>query len=258
MLENSGKYWTDGEIFASWGFYFKEETFLADNIPLFLEKYLAITLKYGINLPSLAVENETFDLERLKESYLKKDNPLRDLLLKRSLSESLDKYITMSCVFFKNEEKEIVKTVYKKLDFFSVIADFDEKCLKNYYMSLQTNAFFSRLETFNSNGESSFIDNSELAYLNTTRLNSYLRDLAILMFEFGESECSFSDDYQDYDENGKSTCFEDFFLLVNGDIIFYEDVYDLLPEEQMYKPFETIKVDLDETNYKKYLESRGN
>ncbi|MDN3693623.1 hypothetical protein QWZ06_15665 [Chryseobacterium tructae] len=43
----------------------------------------------------------------------------------------------------------------------------------------------------------------------------------------------------------------------NG-VLFYEDIYDLLPEEYKYKPFEEIQIQLDNTNYKKWAEKNKN
>ena len=48
----------------------------------------------------------------------------------------------------------------------------------------------------------------------------------------------------DFTENG---------VLFNDEVLFYEDIYDLLPEEHKYKPFEEIQIELDDTNYKKWL-----
>ncbi|WP_456314793.1 hypothetical protein [Pseudomonas shirazensis] len=253
----SNKYWMDGELFAAWGYYFKDNNYLKNNIQLFVDKYLSITLKYGINLPSLVAENNAFDINFLRKSFNASDKILIDLLLKKGYSNKLDKYITTSFIFFKNDKNEITGAINKELEFFTKIADIDGISLGSYYIGLRTNAFFSILESWNSNGEQVFIDNSELAYLNTTRLNSYIRDLTILMFEFCDNEFAFSDEHPTYDKNGKSELYDGIYLLIKGEVLFYEDIYELLSEEHKYKPFEQIQVELDDTNYKKYLKSSG-
>lgn len=152
---------------------------------------------------------------------------------------------------------EIIGSINKQLEFFTKIADINGISLESYYIGLRTNAFFSVLETRNRNGDQIFIDNSELAYLNTTRLNSYIRDLTILIFEFCDNEFAFSDEYPIYDKNGKSKLYTGIYLIIKDEVLFYEDVYELLSEEHKYKPFEQIQVELDDTNYKKYLKSIG-
>lgn len=258
MKKESNIYWKDGELFAAWGYYFNQENnYLKDNIKSFIDKYLLITLKYGINLPSLVNQCNNLDIKYLKEQYFKSDKILTSLLLKKSYSDNLNENITTSYIFFKDEKNDIKGMIYKELEFFIKIANNDELSLKNYYIGLQTNTFFTELEEYNEDGNIIYIDNSELSYLNTTRLNSYIRDLTLLMFEFGADEFDFSDEYQIYNEKGISELYDDIYLKIKGEIVFYEDIYDLLPEEHQYKPFEDIKVELDDSNYKKYMEKNN-
>ncbi|WP_375604933.1 hypothetical protein [Flavobacterium davisii] len=64
------------------------------------------------------------------------------------------------------------------------------------------------------------VDNSELAYLNTPRLNSFLRDLKKLCFEYGATEFEFENlGLNDFCEDG---------VMFNGEVIYYEDIVDLL------------------------------
>lgn len=49
----------------------------------------------------------------------------------------------------------------------------------------------------------------------------------------------FSDECQIYNEKGISELYDDIFLKIKGEVVFYEDIYDLLPEEHN-KPFEKI------------------
>lgn len=80
------------------------------------------------------------------------------------------------------------------------------------------------------------IDNSDLAYLNTPRLNSFIRDLKKLCFKYGATDFEFENlGLIDFTENG---------VLLDGEIIYYEDIYDILPDEHRYKPFEEIELDL--------------
>ncbi|OVE55808.1 hypothetical protein B0E34_16465 [Chryseobacterium mucoviscidosis] len=253
MEKISNKYWADGELFASYGYYFNN---IEQNIELFIDKYLSVAIKYGINLPSLVDDCNTYDIQYLKEQYIKSDEILTRLLLRKSYSNKIEQYITISHMFLNDYNGHIKAMIYKDLDFFIKIAHNDEISVKSYYIGLQTNAFFSEIEGYNQDGNRIYVDNSELSFLNTTRLNSYIRDLTILMFEFGAEEFDFSNEYDIYDKNGISELYEDIYLKIKGEVLFYEDIYDLLPEEHKYKPFEEIQVELDDTNYKKYLENK--
>ncbi|UKB82404.1 hypothetical protein LF887_15475 [Chryseobacterium sp. MEBOG06] len=117
---------------------------------------------------------------------------------------------------------------------------------KNYfYITFNADAFFDTLNNKKTNG---VLDNSETAYLNTPRLNSFLRDFIILCFEYEATDFEFEKlEYDNISEQG---------ILFDNKIVYYEDIYDLLPEEHKYKPFKQIQVELDDTNYKKYIESK--
>jgi hypothetical protein len=77
-------------------------------------------------------------------------------------------------------------------------------------------------------GKNLWVDNSELAYLNTPRLNSFLRDLKKLCFEYGATGFEFENlGLNDFCEDG---------VMFNGEVIYYEDVVDLLlPEHRIVK-----------------------
>jgi hypothetical protein len=74
------------------------------------------------------------------------------------------------------------------------------------------------------------VDNSELSYLNTPRFNSFLRDLFVLCEKFG-GEVTFenfleSDPQKPFYVIAKG-------ILIDGEVLYYEDVEDIL--EQAYK-----------------------
>lgn len=69
-----------------------------------------------------------------------------------------------------------------------------------------------------------WIDNSDLAYLNTPRLNSFLRDLKKLCFEYKANNFEFENiGLQDFSENG---------VLFDGEVIYYEDIVEILKPNQ--------------------------
>lgn len=71
------------------------------------------------------------------------------------------------------------------------------------------------------------MDNSSTAFLNAPRFNSFLREFKELCHRYKASNISsevFSDSFSDAGISWK------------GDVLFYEDIYDLIPEEHRYKP----------------------
>jgi len=105
--------------------------------------------------------------------------------------------------------------------------------------------FFEKLRNKKTNLN---IDNLETANLNTPRFNSFLRDFIILCFEYGATDFEFDDlEYENISEQG---------ILFGNEIVYYEDIYDSLPEEHKYKPFKEIQVEVDDTNYKRYMENK--
>ncbi|MFK7031009.1 hypothetical protein [Flavobacterium oreochromis] len=76
----------------------------------------------------------------------------------------------------------------------------------------------------NIGGKGCWVDNSDLAYLNTPRLNSFLRDLKKLCFECGASEFEFENlGLNDFCEDG---------VMFDGKVVYYEDIVDLLEPYQ--------------------------
>ncbi|MBT1702742.1 hypothetical protein KK060_05590 [Fulvivirgaceae bacterium PWU20] len=124
---------------------------------------------------------------------------------------------------------------------------------KSILFYLDTDAFFSALSNHSLEDN---IDNSKLAFLNATRLNSFIRDIAAVMFEFGANEMAFNNLCEADEDEHKSRYFSNYFLQVDGEILFYEDVYSLLPVKDKHKDFEVIQVGIDHTRYKKYLHSK--
>ncbi len=80
----------------------------------------------------------------------------------------------------------------------------------------------------NIGGKGFWVDNSELAYLNTPRLNSFLRDLKKLCFDYGANKFEFENlGLNDFSEDG---------VLFDGEVIYYEDTVGLLmPHQKIVK-----------------------
>lgn len=277
----SQNYWKN-DLFGVWGFYWSETSMfkILENKLVFIEKYIKICIKYGINIPIDFCDGN--DLDSIKDLFfyrlnktLNKDNewymlfklynngnmphPIFPCLLyiKNDKSILSNNYIGVEKLTTYNQENITKKDFSELIKIWTYINVDNTNPTITFY--LNTNAFFSEFESYShSQGKTILIDNSDLAYLNTTRFNSFIRDLTILFFEFGTKEFACDDLIQEYDEKGNSKHFRDIFLLVKDEVLFYEDIYDLLPEEHKYKPFEEIQIQLDNTNYKKWLEKNKN
>ncbi|WP_288446744.1 hypothetical protein [Chryseobacterium culicis] len=271
----SQNYWKN-DLFGVWGFYWSEKNMfkILENKLVFIEKYIKICIKYGINIPIDFCDSNNLDivkdlffyrlnktLTKDKEWYMlfklyNNGNMLYPifpclLYIKNDKNIFSDNYIGVEELTTYNQENITKKNFSELIKIWTYINVDDTNPTITFY--LNTNAFFSELESYSyEQGKTILIDNSDLAYLNTTRFNSFIRDLTILFFEFGADEFDFSD------EKGISELYDDIYLKIKGEVVFYEDIYDLLPEEHKYKPFEEIKVELDNTNYKRYVENKNN
>lgn len=269
----SQNYWKNDQ-FGMWGFYWSEEQMnkILENKLVFIEKYIKVCIKYGMNIPIKYIEG--VEIYALINSIIDKNINISSnqwyILNHLHVLDNIP-YPIFPCLLYLKNVKSIFSDKYigvgklttyrqenlKNNDFSELIKIWTFINIDNTAPSivfyLNTNAFFSELENVTINGELVDIDNSDLAYLNTTRLNSYIRDLTVLFFEFGANELAFDDLVQVYDENKKSIYFEDIYLKVKGEILFYEDIYDILLDEHKYKPFEEIQVELDDTNYRDYI-----
>ena len=223
----------------------------------FLNIYIKIAYKYGILLPhnihisdklaedinTLLKEQTNFPNDWMKISFNKLYKYLDTLLfssvlfIQKKNDIVSERIVNADLLISYNEILEGNENVYAepvKLNFF-----------KNYfYLTFNCDTFFEKLN----NKKTSFNeeDNFSTAILNTTRFNSFLRDFIILCFQFYATDLCFEElEYENISENG---------ILLGDRILFYEDVYDKLPEEHKYKLFEQIHITLDDTNYKKYKE----
>lgn len=95
------------------------------------------------------------------------------------------------------------------------------------------------------------VNNDDSYYLNTTRFNSFIRDICSLYSLIGVGMSFFS---------GDTAHPNDFESTINGvkkgnEVIYYEDIYDMLPLEERYQPFEEINYTLSMDEYHKFIEN---
>lgn len=263
-INNTSEYWKhmDFDVSAytiNWGTE-KAKRYLEENEADFICQYVLLAHKYGILLPhtikmSDCLREDILDLIKTGRTIYPEDwitfrfNMLyiydkellyhSNLYIQRNSTIQLEKIVNADLLITYHD------VVGNKN--YSIYAEpVTVLFFKNYfYITFNADAFFEVL----SNKNADFgVDNSETAYLNTPRFNSFLRDFMVLCFEYGATDFDFEKlGYENFSEQG---------ILFGNEVVYYEDIYNLLPEEHKYKAFEEIQVVLDDTHYKKYLENR--
>lgn len=266
-VENSSKYWTDFEGELSVYYHLK---WIDDNAKIkfinneanFIKKYVSLSYKYGLVIPlnydeqNLPIEYQEYKLNNEAKGvsgsnlmyfmYKYNTNLVYPSKLFTSINDKAPKTIINIDPYTELEEIEKVYLHYGGMPFRVELLKKETEIKILCY--LDNDIFNLSLENKKCRDFEYPIDNSDLAYLNTPRLNSFLRELKKLCFEFGANEFEFENlGLIDYSENG---------VLFSKEIIYYEDIYDMLPEDHKYKPFEEIKLDIDSTNYLRYIELR--
>ncbi|WP_133147505.1 hypothetical protein [Chryseobacterium aquaticum] len=259
---NTSEYWKEMDydvstFTISWNSK-ESQIFLENKTSDFICSYILLTNKYGILLPHNITE--LTDLKRIVNEIDVKSDSIDSSIWKKFnyLYNYKNKKLLYHSLLFIQKEKIFAEKIVNAdllLTYQDIVVKNNDSIyaepvtilfFKNYfYMTFNSDAFFDELDNDNAD---IIIDNSETAYLNTPRFNSFLRDFIILCFQYGATDFEFEKlRHENFSEQG---------ILFGNEIVYYEDIYDLLPEEHQYKPFKEIQVELDDTNYKKYLENK--
>jgi len=276
-VNNASDFWyfNDENDYGIWDFISVENIDYSKYYSFFFNTYYKLTHKYRILIPYYDAVNNSFEKGDIL-NLLERKNPNKlfgladlynrvtalgergemifptELFLSKNNTIYLDKVTNIHPL--KNINNDLC--VGNEPVRFPNLNPTTKKMLPLSRIKVCTDAFFTELtngnihnndlyaEKHNSLNQDSIscINNSELAYLNTTRFNSFLRDLKKLNFFCG-AEFSY-EGWPDF------TSKDGFFL--DGEIIYYEDIYDLLPEQLKVKQYEEIKIEIDENSYQKF------
>ncbi|MBF7093175.1 hypothetical protein IUY40_16710 [Flavobacterium sp. ALJ2] len=243
-VRNSSEYWIDFEAELSTYYHYKwlgKRSVNAFNISEldFIKKYVLLTYKYGFVTPinyseeNLLMEFENYKLKNESNGifgsnlmfYIYKYG--NDLVYSSKLFTDLSdkEYKIVVQINPITELKDIGITsigygsiplrieMIKKTEEIEVVCYLDNDIFNLWIDNKKTKCEFEKP-----------VDNSELAYLNTPRLNSFLRDLKKLCFDFGANDFEFENlGLQDFSENG---------VLFDGEVIYYEDIVEILEPHQ--------------------------
>ena len=230
-VNNSSNYWTDFEaelsiyLHIKWGSqnaidYFKSKE------SLFVAEYIRIAEKYGICVPL----QESYESSKsLYSLYLRGKNIIYPTKL--FLSEEDNKpysVVSLDPLVYEIDQLETffsypirVELIKKELEF-RIILYISNDIFFPFIDNKKTKS-----DSFTRN-ENTLIDNSALAYLNTPRLNSFIRDLKKLSIEFGANAIELENlGLEGFSEDG---------VLFGNEVVYYEDIQDMLsPQHQIVK-----------------------
>ncbi len=244
-VNNSSVYWSDfeGETsvygFIKWVNKESLELFF-DKIVSFSWDYICLSTRMGIAMPvklfeSIDIFETEYNLYKSKYDDVRYHNPLLFMhtyngawvfpsILFTDINKSAERIVSIdSIVKLKDLKNQYTNAPVK------VALDIGVNGVRLYYY-LTNDIFNSWIDNKKTKGDPEiggkgcWVDNSELAYLNTPRLNSFLRDLKKLCFEYGATEFEFEDlGLNDFCADG---------VLFNGEVVYYEDIVDILQPHQ--------------------------
>ena len=271
-VKDSSKYWLDWDYdtinyHISWD---KNQVgFLLKNQVDFLLKYTLLTFKYGICVipfENINVVELRGEIERTV-SFKKFSTNTWIPLCFNALYEKYN-YIKPSYLFL-GEKKELFNIVNLPLllTFEEVLNKRNNESDYGYPVGIEffqdslsinftSNALLPILYGQKTGWETRYIDNSDLAYLNGTRFNSFLRDLKILCFQYGATKLKHREDYLDYIIPNPLKINSEEGILFGDEVLYYEDIYEILPKRYKFTPFKEVQLELDDTKYKEYLKSK--
>jgi hypothetical protein len=247
-VNNSSEYWSsfDGEL-TVYGYLKWSESasqLLLDKIILFAWDYLCLSNKFGISLPVKSFKDINH-LQKEFDLYIKEFNDFRYHNPIFFMQTENNNWLFPSYLFTNIEDQPEKIVCIDPIIKFNQIGD--KRISHSSAMPLRVElniglkgihlCYYLDNDIFNSwidnkktkrdpeiGGKDLWVDNSELAYLNTPRLNSFLRDLKKLCFEYGATEFEFENlGLNDFCEDG---------VMFSGEVIYYEDIVDMLKPHQ--------------------------
>lgn len=242
-VEASSDYWSDfeGELSVYGFFKWRGANCLSaftDRIISFTWEYIKLSQKYGIAQPVKSFENiHHFEMEYMEYKSCfedeRKHNPMLFIqVLKNSWLFPSVLFVDVKkppesivCIdpWLRLEEVKGQKISHSSSMPLKVALDIGTGGIDLWYY-LDNDIFNLGLENKKCREVEYLVDNSDLAYLNTPRLNSFLRDLKKLCFEYGATDFEFENlGLDDFTEKG---------VLFNNEIVYYEDIVDILEPHQ--------------------------
>lgn len=241
-IDNPLDHWKGFEDYALWYFYWDAKDaveYLNIYKETFYRKYIELTKKWGILIPTLEFFKQELNIQDVASVALNKGDQggmARWLRLSSMyILESKNVIAYPTLMFIKDSGGEIKSRVLVDVNRMLEVNYIDDQGLDELvkiwvsvndsaaciYVILRSNAFYSSV--WNKNARN-YVDNYELALLNTPRFNSFLRDLKNLCFEFKATNSKFDNCLLEHEQNQNG-------ILLQNEIIFYEDVAGMIPND---------------------------
>lgn len=267
-IENPSDYWyyhEEGD--KVWWFF---EDFERNNNSFeFYKKYYLLTKKYRILNPLIGYSINNLDTFKGMSEYINEfvEKDEKFWLGYFYFSKKINEYsIYPSTLFVKTSSEISKKNIIdvNKLNDFDKLKDknfnhdevvyiaergnkIDSQSINDIHIYIKNDVFFSFLynrktcQSYNELIKKNGVDNSCLAYLNTPRFNSFFRDFKKLCLSYGAKfSCEISV-YETQDLVSPDGIF------INGEIIYYEEIVDLLDEK-----YRIVDLSID-TDFKDYI-----
>lgn len=228
-VENSSMYWADfeGDLCVYYQFRWVNENTFFENKNIFIEKYISLAKKYRIAFPINDFDYDS-ELDTFYPLYQKEDGFYYPTSLFVSPKDNLPRSIISIDPLITLENSTTKFSSHGSIPIrIELLKQENERKVLCYLDNDIFNSWIDNKKTKRDpeiGGKDCWVDNSELAYLNTPRLNSFLRDLKKLCFEYGANDFEFEDlGLNDFCKDG---------VMFNGEIVYYEDIVDLLEPHQ--------------------------
>jgi hypothetical protein len=223
-VSDSSQYWSDfeGELCVYYHFIWNKPTsmdsFLVNELQ-FIKEYIYIAEKYKIAVPLNRLHNWDVRTNPFFYLYQKYDNYYYPTYLFLSTTDDKPSNIISVDPLLTLEEYKSKPLSHGSIPIRIELLKRDNEIKLLCYVD--NDVFNLSLENKKCRGLEYPVDNYKIAYLNTPRLNSFLRDIKKLCFQYGAIEFEFENlGLRDFSESG---------VLFDNEIIYYEDIYDMLP-----------------------------
>jgi hypothetical protein len=235
-VKNSSKYWFDYESEKCVYYYIEWSTGTIDefkeNFQTFLSAYIELTNKFGIAINVNAADTVPYISELRDNSfnnlYLVENKFICPSLLFTDVNNTTpDKIVSVDpllAIDDINNDQPGYGSIPFRIELVNKNNSYELMCFIDNDLFLQEIDNPKTKQDPEIGEEGCWVDNYELALLNTSRLNSFLRDLFTLCKLFGATSFDFEDLFGggEFTETG---------IEINNEIIVYEDIYDTLPEK---------------------------
>lgn len=246
-VKNTVNYWSDFEGEKSVYFHFiwnnvESIDYLKSQGQEFIKQYIIIAEKYKIAVPINDVDYFNLNYETFSSLYKERNGYCYPTELFINETDNPYNLISINPIITLKEDKANFLSNYSppfRIELFNKGSEIKLLCyldndIFNFWLDNKKTKSDPKI-----GGKGCWIDNSDLAFLNTPRLNSYLRDIKKLCLRFKMDDFEFENlGLEDFSQEG---------VLFKNEIIYYEDIVEMLDEQYQIVDL-TIDTDFSKKN----------